>query len=110
MITDDAGQVDTERRAINGAERNAMRCIRVERSVARVAIGIERIDAGVANRVRLPARIGHTEFVGAGEDVAARFRVRVETLRFEVRSETRVESDVEAVVLRVSFAVPEAEV
>src|SRR5213075_3032998 len=61
-------------------------------------------------RIRLEARIRHAELIGAGEDVAFRLRVRVETLRLELVGDARVEAEVHAVVLGVTLAVPETEV
>src|SRR3954447_20754931 len=109
-VADDARNVDAERCAINAAERHAMTRVGVERAIAGRAVRIERIDAPVAEGIQLEARIGHAELVGAGEDVAARLRVRVEALRFELLAHARVEADVHAVILRVALAVPKTEV
>src|SRR4051795_12112835 len=86
--------------------------IRIQRTFARVAERVERIDGHVAHiaEVGLIADVRESELVGAAEDVAGRLRERVEALRFEVRADARVEADVDALVVGEAFAVPEPEV
>ena len=83
-----SGERERERKTIHTAQSDAMTHISIERSVARAAIRIQRINAGIANRVGLMAGIGNAELVGARKDIALGARVRVEALRFEIVAET----------------------
>src|ERR1043165_3283766 len=114
VVAVEARDVDAVRCLVDGAEREAMARVVVERAEARVAERIVRIDRHVLDRraaeVGLVVGGGQAELVGADDDVAGRLRQRVEALQLEIVAEARVHTEVRALVLRLAVPLPDAEV
>lgn len=111
VIAKDTGGIDTEGRLVESTERDAMLHIGVERTDARAAVRIVRVDGLIAHgaQVALVSGIGEAELVCAGEHIAGRVRVRVEALQLELCAQARVAANVDAGVLGKAAPVPDAE-